>query len=900
MSSEGALYSFLRRFKAKENENITHTRIGNPELNIYGGKYSIPDEQLDNLYKYYNKHVFTAKKLEFLTEVQKSVGPILVDLDFRFNPDIEERIITDDHIQDFLELYVEKINQIIKVEGEFNVFVFQKDGVNLLDDKTKDGIHIIFGINVDHSAQLLLREKVLTGISNVIEGLPLTNTKEDVVDIAITRGTNPWQMYGSCKPGNDKYKITKYYKYTPKEQGGFDWETQSTHHSLSLLKAVSAHNTKNPIGEIKDSFKDEYEKIKTKSNKPKRKIYPNRSNVNNINIGSIDSVETLRKTVEEKVEKLPHQEYNMKETYQFVMSLGENFYNPYEQWIRVGWALYNTANTLLSFLIWMAFSSKSDKFNISDMDAHIERWKNMRNDGEDSRCLTNRSIMYWAKMDNPQEYSVIKKTTIRYYMEQTANGCTEFDIANVLYQLYKDQYRCASVKSNTWYEFKNHRWKLIDSGTTLRQKISQELCPMYMMEVSKMTDIFHQNDENDEMSQTLMKRCKKYSEIGLMLKKTNHKQHIMRECCELFYEEKFSEKLDKNQYLMCFNNGVIDFKEKTFRDGMPEDYLSISTNTNYVEFDNKNTGHVKIMNEIVTFMEQLFPVAELNKYMWQHLASVLLGTNENQTFNIYTGSGCNGKSKLVELMEMVLGDYKGSVPITLVTAKRNSIGSCSPEVALLQGRRYAVMQEPSVGDRINEGIMKEITGGDPIQGRALYKDTVTYVPQFSLVVCTNTLFEISSHEDGTWRRIRLVDFMSKFTEKPDPNKKYQFKIDKKIKTKFESWVPIFTSMLVNKAFETDGNVEDCDIVMNKSNQYRHDQDFVAQFCLERIIPDDEGIIKSTEVWGEFQQWYTSNYGSKDKPKAKGLYEYINKNYGEREKGRPWKGIRLLYEGDIEE
>jgi phage/plasmid-associated DNA primase len=251
-------------------------------------------------------------------------------------------------------------------------------------------------------------------------------------------------------------------------------------------------------------------------------------------------------------------------------------------------------------------------------------------------------------------------------------------------------------------------------------------------------------------------------------------------------------------------------------------------------------------------------------------------------------------------MEMVLGDYKGSVPITLVTAKRNSIGSCSPEVALLQGRRYAVMQEPSVGDRINEGIMKEITGGDPIQGRALYKDTVTYVPQFSLVVCTNTLFEISSHEDGTWRRIRLVDFMSKFTEKPDPNKKYQFKIDKKIKTKFESWVPIFTSMLVNKAFETDGNVEDCDIVMNKSNQYRHDQDFVAQFCLERIIPDDEGIIKSTEVWGEFQQWYTSNYGSKDKPKAKGLYEYINKNYGEREKGRPWKGIRLLYEGDIEE
>ena len=133
-------------------------------------------------------------------------------------------------------------------------------------------------------------------------------------------------------------------------------------------------------------------------------------------------------------------------------------------------------------------------------------------------------------------------------------------------------------------------------------------------------------------------------------------------------------------------------------------------------------------------MKQLFPDDELNTYMWDHLASTLIGTNENQTFNIYNGKGRNGKSKLVELMTMCLGDYKGTVPITLITQKRNTIGSVSPEIAQLKGKRYAVMQEPSKGDKINEGIMKEITGGDPIQGRALYKDTVTYVPQFSLVV----------------------------------------------------------------------------------------------------------------------------------------------------------------------
>ena len=45
-------------------------------------------------------------------------------------------------------------------------------------------------------------------------------------------------------------------------------------------------------------------------------------------------------------------------------------------------------------------------------------------------------------------------------------------------------------------------------------------------------------------------------------------------------------------------------------------------------------------------MEQLFPIDELRRYMWDHLASCLVGTTENQTFNIYTGNGRNGKSKI--------------------------------------------------------------------------------------------------------------------------------------------------------------------------------------------------------------------------------------------------------------
>lgn len=79
------------------------------------------------------------------------------------------------------------------------------------------------------------------------------------------------------------------------------------------------------------------------------------------------------------------------------------------------------------------------------------------------------------------------------------------------------------------------------------------------------------------------------------------------------------------------------------------------------------------MEEIKDFMKKLFPVVELHKYMWDHLASTLLGTCKEQTLNMYVGIGQNGKSVLVNLMEQVLGDYKGDVPLSLLTQQRSTL-----------------------------------------------------------------------------------------------------------------------------------------------------------------------------------------------------------------------------------
>jgi putative DNA primase/helicase len=291
--------------------------------------------------------------------------------------------------------------------------------------------------------------------------------------------------------------------------------------------------------------------------------------------------------------------------------------------------------------------------------------------------------------------------------------------------------------------------------------------------------------------------------------------------------------------------------------------------------------------------------------MWDHLASCLIGTNKNQTFHVYHGSGSNGKSLLVDLMSAILGDYKGTVPITLVTDTRGKIGGTSDEVLKLKGVRYAVMQEPSKGVKLNEGIMKELTGGDPIQARGLYSESEIFMPQFKLCVGTNNLFDIDSNEDGTWRRIRKCTFPSKFVddgEYYEDDTKYVFKKDKSLSEKLHLLAPVFASMLVNRAFETDGIVEDCEIITEASKKYRNGQDHISAFIYEKIrkTKDTKQTIKKKSLLQEFNDWFRQEQGSRKMPKGEELYEYMNKKFGAPNSSKGWVGLEFIRDEEEEE
>jgi P4 family phage/plasmid primase-like protien len=894
------LSDFLTKHNAKNIQNttadkeITHTRIGSPELSIYGGSFNISAEELPLFYKLYYEHVFVKGRKEYLTEKQlNGAGPLLVDFDFRYDISVTKRQHTQEHIQDMIQLYLEELKEFFVFEESkpFPIFVMEKPTVNRVVDKnlTKDGIHMIIGIQMDNTLQLMLRERILKKLSDVWE-LPLTNGWEDVLDEGISKGCVNWQMYGSQKPGHDAYKLSYFLTAEIDKQDNEFMTIPKNVKEFELSKDIcllSAQYDKHAHFEINPKIAAEYKKrqesqpnkMKKSGSKGKVNLVLEEEDDSNIQLGDITNAEMLKKAMDNIINTLRINEQHIREIHDYTQILPEKYYRPGSHVLnrQVAFALKHTDERL--FLSWIMLRSKASDFDYASIPSLYQTWKyqfNKRPDG-----VTKRSIMYWAKQDAYEDYEKVKRTTIDYYIEETIFDAADFDYAMVLYHMFKDKYVCSSITNKKWYTFKRHRWEK-DEGQSLRLAISRDMFALYSEKQSQyMTDL--QNYEtNNEVHEKMQRKVKKIAEVCIKLKKTNDKNNIMREAMEIFFDKDFIKNMDANKYLLCFSNGVVDFRTKSFRQGYPQDYITKTTGIPYIPYNLDESK--EISQEITTFMQQLFPQEGLCRYMWDHLSASLIGAKKEHAFNIYRGSGSNGKSILTDLMSQALGEYKGTVPITLVTEKRGTIGGTSSEIIQLKGVRYAVMQEPSKDAVINEGILKELTGGDPIQARALYSDSEIFEPQFSLVVCTNALFEIKSNDDGTWRRMKLIDYMSKFISEGETHTDdtpYVFPKDKSLKEKLPKWAPVFVSMLVKRAFETDGEVIDCAEVVVASGKYRQGQDCISGFITEKIVKAPGKTVGKQSLNVVFKEWFQVNLGNRKPPKLSELEEIMNKKFGNR-------------------
>jgi len=662
-----AFTDFLRTKLTDDKENTTHTRVGQPS-----GKYCI-NEGADH-----NKFIeLYAKICEFkkpsgedmfvhnFSEKQKEIGPLMTDYDFEFP---KEQIARRYTLSD-IKYVIQKINALLKeyidIDDDSDIIAYvtekvsptierekpkgtEQDNETLPIKKIKDGFHICYLIPLTRVQRYMIYNQLMDVIKKEdgFRKIGMKNDYESIIDIS-TIDRNNWMMYGSRKtlrhPYSKPYSLTHIFNHELEEMdlekffGEFNYENLVKFFSVRQFCKGEEYLTKPEKIDTEKDIEEKYCK-KTKKNKT----------------SPIDRINSISMPNEGH-----HYEGHNKDVLiarKLANVLSEKRASSYDDWIHVGWTLHNIDSSL--FEAFVSFSQKNtEKFDRSGCE---KVW----NSETRTNGYTIASLHWWAQMDSPTEYQKVIWDSIDQLYTLAKTG-KPVSIAVIMYELYKYRFKCVEISGThiNWFEFKNHRWTRIPGATALRHEITSTL-PVKILELSQayLVKIPQSHAEDQDL---LRKTAMKILELVSRLADTPFINNIITECEHQFLDTEFVEHLDGKTNIIGFTNGVYDLETGEFRNGLPEDNLSLSTKYDWIEYDEND----EVFNELNDYITKLMPNNDIREYLLKQLASYLDGRIIEQQFVFWTGKGChsgdtkilmfNGDTKMakdVKIGDLLMGD----------------------------------------------------------------------------------------------------------------------------------------------------------------------------------------------------------------------------------------------------
>ena len=1010
MASTTTLKHFLeeRRIPPSDRRAAAVTGMGE-----HAGKYDISDSDYPQFLDLVNKclHIEKGRPMN-LVEQPKVSGPkpLVIDLDFRYRKNRAlDHPFEQSHIKKFVEKLTEGLGVFFDVSRyeELRYFVCLRPQAYEAKGEIKDGIHIECpDIILSFEKQAALRRWMMSqdAVTESFKDTGFTNLPNDIYDESCTRKQG-WFLYGESKPNIPAYDLKSVLAYSPSSNS---WSNHLliNYDSRELLELLSVrYNLAEDDNEVKPESLAMYEKLTSSQSGSGAGAATGAATATDIpltneELAIIQENPLVKEAYEDDAVETNFEEIDLVK--QFVREcLSVKRAEDYDSWLRVGLCLHSISQSNDMFNLWMEFSAKSPKSKDNDIAKLKRKWDtSMRAEGNGKR-LTIRSLRHWAQQDNPVAFrDIIERDIANYILHFTCP--THNHVARLMKRVYQDNYAAAvSSRYTEWYEYntRNHRWKKINQGIELKNKISAQGSGLEIADLinsarqnfmksagyAKLETIVNNDANIKALTQRLTElienrrilreqnkidetrgvdvdikrteeaidliqkkqemnrsevRDKKFAELLALEEKlynSGFKDSVMKECVGLFYEEGFEQLLNTNPHRIGCANGVIHLdaikpnpnrpgemmamdKEKGdpynfFQDGVPEDYLTFQAGNDmpeyepipYIEYDPTDP----VQQEIDDFFSKLFPRPELKKWVFKLLASCLEGKNREQCYYTFQGVGGNGKSKLVELMIMTFGDYQSSLQSTALTRKRPESGAANPDIMSIKNKRFIYMQEPDDREPLNTSRMKQFSGEDAVEARGLFQDQERFKISGKLFMMCNTLPTSNSMDRGTWRRVRLIPFESKFVNPGDkelgqPN---VFPKDMNLNSKLKKWrIPFFSRLihiyLTEYAISDNGTLEPApEIVMNESLKYREAFDSYAKFRYGRIRVDRDSDEQCSiaDVWRSYRYWNEAVGGGAGKKLTQAeLVKRLEDEFGKASQGKFYTGIFVFNtEEDVE-
>lgn len=214
-------------------------------------------------------------------------------------------------------------------------------------------------------------------------------------------------------------------------------------------------------------------------------------------------------------------------------------------------------------------------------------------------------------------------------------------------------------------------------------------------------------------------------------------------------------KLDEKPLLLGVRNGVVDLRRKQLLPNEPDYFI-----TRYCAADFDPNAQCPTW---LQFLDDVFIGDRATIDAVQLLLGyTLTGYSREEIMIFCVGFGANGKSIFGNVVSAIMGEYSRAAPASLLVARRSDDHGARNDLAMLDGARLVSINELQGGTHLDEQVVKQLAGREPISARFLHKEFFTYEPRFTPWVRTNHKPIVKGDDDGIWRRLVVLPFRRTF------------------------------------------------------------------------------------------------------------------------------------------
>lgn len=337
-----------------------------------------------------------------------------------------------------------------------------------------------------------------------------------------------------------------------------------------------------------------------------------------------------------------------------------------------------------------------------------------------------------------------------------------------------------------------------------------------------------------------------------------------------------ADQLDCDPHLLNLPNGTYNLKHGRLQEHKPEDFITKITKAEYDESATCGT-FLQVLSDLTKDRQDVVD------YLQKAVGYSSTALTDEDVFFILFGPGRNGKSTVLETISNVLGDYAMTTRAEAFT-QSNAIPS---DLARLDGARFISAAETEAGQKMNDSIIKRLTGGDRIQARFMYADWFEFDFTGKIWLATNHKPTITSQSIAVWERIRLIPCENIIPrEKRDPSlRAHLWEMEK---SGILNWI-----IEGARRWYEEGLGEPPEVITEATQEYRREMDIIGDF-LDECCDRGEGLtVSASKLYQSFQSWARENgrpvFGNR---RFKSEMADLGYEQGRSDNGLVWSGINL--------